>query len=234
MTKVLCLDPGHGGQDPGAVANGLYEKNITLDIVGKVASKLSKYDVTIYLTRTDDTYYSVSQRAVIANNNKADYFLSIHVNAGGGTGFESFVYNGGVSSATTNLRATLHKAIMESIAAFGIKDRGMKAANLGVLRESNMPACLIECLFIDTLNDAQLLKQDMFLDQLADGIVKGLVVGMGLKLKTPTVDPLVDALKVLQNFGVVSSPEYWTSYGKANANVASLILKMANKLKEMA
>ncbi len=84
------LDPGHGGHDPGAVANGLKEKDLVLKIVKKTKAILEKvYGATVKLTRSTDVYIDLSQRARLANNWGADYFVSIHINAGGGTGFET-------------------------------------------------------------------------------------------------------------------------------------------------
>jgi len=90
MAKVF-LDPGHGGSDPGAVANGLKEKNLTLAIAKECASVLKASGVTVKMSRTGDTYPSLSARCQAANSWGADLFVSIHINAGGGTGFESFI-----------------------------------------------------------------------------------------------------------------------------------------------
>lgn len=89
----LFLDPGHGGSDPGAVGNGIQEKDITLKIATKIRDfLLNEYsDVSILMSRTGDTYPTLSDRTNAANSWGANYFLSIHINAGGGTGFESFV-----------------------------------------------------------------------------------------------------------------------------------------------
>src|SRR5690606_33324558 len=88
----LMLDPGHGGHDPGAVAHGLREKDLTLDIAQRIRHMLeAEYEgVEVRLTRESDTDVSLSQRARMANQWGADFFLSIHVNAGGGTGWESY------------------------------------------------------------------------------------------------------------------------------------------------
>lgn len=141
--KILVLDPGHGGQDPGAVGNGLLEKEINLELAKKVTQRLASYDVTVRLTRENDAFISLTQRAAFANEINADYFLSIHCNAGGGTGFESFIYNGGVSSATINIRSVIHDTLINSLASYQVVDRGKKKANFAVVRETKMPAVLI-------------------------------------------------------------------------------------------
>jgi len=88
MVKVF-IDPGHGGIDSGATGNGLTEKNVTLQIALAVRKYLREYkDVSIKMSRTANKTVTLQQRTNAANNWGADLFLSIHINAGGGTGFE--------------------------------------------------------------------------------------------------------------------------------------------------
>ena len=178
MSKVIVIDAGHGGHDPGATANGLREKDLTLDIAKRVQQKLKPYNVKVIMTRTSDKYLTLSERARISNRNKADLFVSIHINAGGGTGFESFIYNGKVSSNTISFQNTVHNEIMKQV---NVVDRGKKRANLAVVRETKAPAILTECLFIDNKNDANKLKKSSYLDKFADGHVKGIIKYLGLK-----------------------------------------------------
>ncbi|MCL5289814.1 MAG: N-acetylmuramoyl-L-alanine amidase family protein [Bacillota bacterium] len=188
--KLVVIDPGHGGRDPGAIGNGLLEKEITLMLARKIAKRLGFYDVEVRLTRDDDTYLSLDARAFFANNLKADYFLSLHVNAGRGTGFESFIYNGPVGANTSSLRSIIHNNIAAFLKDYGVADRGKKAANFAVLRETNMPAALLENLFIDTAKDASLLKDDKFIRGLCDAITKGLAESLRLtSLPKPTPTP---------------------------------------------
>jgi N-acetylmuramoyl-L-alanine amidase len=176
------IDPGHGGHDPGAVANGLKEKDLTLTIAKHIGRMLGEYeDVEVFYTRTDDRYLSLEERAEIANKAGADFFLSVHINAGGGTGFESYIYNGNVSAATIAYQNVIHQEIMKAIG--NVKDRGKKRANYAVLRLTNMPAILTENLFIDNANDAAKLKSEQFLLQVAHGHVQGIVKAFGLKKK---------------------------------------------------
>lgn len=85
MAKIF-IDPGHGGSDPGAVGNGIQEKDITLRIATMIRDMLvSEYeDVTVRMSRTSDETVSLSERSNAANAWGADYFVSVHVNAGGG------------------------------------------------------------------------------------------------------------------------------------------------------
>jgi len=181
MVKIM-LDAGHGGKDSGAVGNGLREKDLTLNIVKKIGNLLAEYeDVEVHYTRTDDRFLELSERAEIANRLKADYFISVHINAGGGTGFESYIYNGNVDAKTVAYQNVIHAEIMKVIG--NVTDRGKKRANYAVLRETHMPAILTENLFIDNANDAAKLKSEQFLLQVAHGHVQGIVKAFGLKKK---------------------------------------------------
>ncbi|GAB6274934.1 MAG: hypothetical protein STSR0004_17990 [Peptococcaceae bacterium] len=182
MPKILVLDPGHGGEDPGAVGNNLKEKDLTLKLAKICAEKLVRYDLNVKFTREDDRYVSLYERANIANRLNADYFCSIHINAGGGTGFESYVHSTAVEKHTDELRAILHNQIMAYLKKKGAKEHGQgkKAANFAVLRSTAMPAVLLECLFIDTPADAEKLADESFLKGLANEIAYGLARALNL------------------------------------------------------
>ncbi|MCY7674117.1 N-acetylmuramoyl-L-alanine amidase [Bacillus safensis] len=184
MTKKIMLDPGHGGHDPGAVANNLKEKDLVLKIAKKTKAILEKvYGASVKLSRSTDVYIDLSQRARLANNWGADYFASIHINAGGGTGFETFRFDKlSASSSTGKQQKVVHDSIYNKIKGkIGDLDRGTKSKNLAVLRETKMPAILTENLFIDRKEDAALLKQDSFLNLLAEGHAEGIAAAVGLK-----------------------------------------------------
>jgi N-acetylmuramoyl-L-alanine amidase len=191
MVRIV-LDAGHGGTDSGAVGNGLREKDLTLNIVKKIGNLLNDYEgVEVHYTRTDDRFLELSERAAIANKLNADYFISVHINAGGGTGFESYIYNGNVSAKTIAYQNVIHGEIVRAIG--NVTDRGKKRANYAVLRETNMPAILTENLFIDNANDAAKLKSEQFLQQVAYGHVQGIVKAFGLKKKATATQPKTDA-----------------------------------------
>lgn len=180
MTKIF-IDPGHGGHDPGAVGNGLQEKNVVLDIAKRIETKLKEYEgVEVRLSRTNDTFVELSQRAKLANDWKADCFVSVHVNAGGGRGYEDFIFNGNVSQATIANQNIFNPQVVR---ATGFNNRGKKRANFAVLRQTSMPAILTENGFIDNSTDANNLKSNAFLDKVADGHVNALVQIFGLKKK---------------------------------------------------
>jgi N-acetylmuramoyl-L-alanine amidase len=171
---LVVLDAGHGGYDPGATANGLLEKDLTLDLVLRVEDLLAVKGHTILVTRQSDVFVGLSARADYANSVGADYFVSFHHNAGGGTGFESYVYPGSRENVTGQKQDIVHSAIMTFLANYGLRDRGKKEANFAVLRETQMSAILLENLFVDTASDAALLKDPVFLNGLANSISSGI------------------------------------------------------------
>lgn len=181
----LFIDPGHGGSDPGAVGNGLQEKNLTLQIALALRNILANeyQGVSLLLSRTGDQTVSLTQRTNAANQWGADYYLSIHINAGGGTGFESFIYPG-VGVPTTTYQSVIHD---EVIAQTNYNNRGKKTANYHVLRESNMPALLTENGFIDHVNDASKLKSLSFLTSIARGHANGIARAFNLTKKPTTL-----------------------------------------------
>lgn len=181
--KKIVLDPGHGGSDPGAVGY-VVEKDIALDVAMAVKERLLQYrGVAVRMTRTTDirlgptTTEDLAARARIANRAGADVFLSIHCNAASppGTGFESFRYPG--SAAGEKLQAAIHRRIP----GLGIRDRGAKAGNLQVLRQTNMPAVLAECLFVNRVEDARLLKDSGFLKRMGTALADGVADYLGVE-----------------------------------------------------
>ncbi|HEY4601494.1 MAG TPA: N-acetylmuramoyl-L-alanine amidase [Cerasibacillus sp.] len=181
----LFIDPGHGGTDPGAQGNGLQEKNLTLNIALKLRNILEQEYTghSIMMSRTTDKTVSLTERTNMANNWGANYLVSIHINAGGGTGFESYTYNGSYAgkAETNRLRGIVHDEIIRQT---GFYNRGKKEANFHMVRESRMPAVLTENGFIDTVADANLLKQDAFLNKIARGHAVGIAKAFNLKKKS--------------------------------------------------
>jgi N-acetylmuramoyl-L-alanine amidase len=185
MVKRIMWDPGHGGVDPGAVANGLQEKDVTFKIVQYAMTYLESnyYDFEQRATRVSDTTLELFKRDDPANAWPADVFVSVHINAGGGTGFESFIYYG-ASSGSVSLQNIMHAEILAAMRQFGsITDRGKKQANFAVLRATNMPSILTENLFIDS-SDANRLKDEAFLKAVAGAHARGVAMFLGLPQKT--------------------------------------------------
>ena len=168
---LIVIDPGHGGQSPGAVHGGVKEKDINLSLALMVAERLeSNYEV--FLNREKDKKVTLKERVKVANEKKADLFLSLHSNAGGGHGFESYVHPGAPKS-TQKIRKDIHTTIMEFLKGYSIRDRGEKTANFYVLRETTSPAILIESLFLDNERERKLLSEEEFLLDLSRAIAAG-------------------------------------------------------------
>lgn len=172
MVKIF-IDPGHGGDDAGAEANGLAEKDLVLTISKEIQSiLLSNYEgVEVQMSREDDVSVGLSERAQMANDWDADYFISVHVNAGGGSGFESYIHPSR-ASRTVDYRDTMHSKIINKL---DVTDRGMKEADFVVLRETAMSAILTENLFVDNDSDAEKLSDPSFLREIAQAHVNGIV-----------------------------------------------------------
>jgi N-acetylmuramoyl-L-alanine amidase len=164
----IVIDPGHGGKDPGALGSYSKEKDINLILSLKLKDKLIASGIDIVCTREDDRYIDLQPRCDIANKNRADYFISIHCNSSKdkrASGTETFCLAGG--GKAYKLAQVLQTKMIEFNKN---KDRGVKFANFYVLRETKMPAVLIEVMFIsnpeeeDKLNNTQ--WQDAFTNQL--------------------------------------------------------------------
>ena len=175
----IMIDPGHGGKDPGAVANGLREKDLTLEIGLRIGELLMSRGAEVHFTRVLDEFVELSERARMANAAGVDYFLSVHINAGGGSGFESYTYPG-TTGATAAYRNVIHRRVASVFTSAGFSDRGQKQANLAVLRETKMPAVLLEFGFIDNPRDAAKLKDPAWLEQLAQATAAGVAEAFGL------------------------------------------------------
>lgn len=189
----ICLDPGHGGYDPGAVGNGLKEKNITLDICLKLKPLLEYNGISVILTRDGD--YSpghlennlngeLKARVKIAEEFKADLFVAVHINAGGGTGVEILIQGAGGKA-----EIAAGKVLPYLVQAGNWANRKVKTQNVLVLRETSMPAILTESGFIDNVMDAAKLNDPNSRNLLAVAHAKGICNYFGVLYKEPTPVP---------------------------------------------
>jgi N-acetylmuramoyl-L-alanine amidase len=183
----LVLDPGHGGKDAGAVGFGIKEADVVLKLAKLIGANLGKDEVEILLTRETDTFVELLGRAKMSNDFGADYFVSIHVNSATNVqanGFETYVRPGPVSQGTLDKREVIHTEIMNFLGPMHrIVDRGKKTANLSVLRNTEAQATLIEFLFISNAKENALLRQDLFLSELAVATATGVEKALGLTPK---------------------------------------------------
>ncbi len=175
-SKIIILDFGHGGKDPGAVANGLYEKDINLSIGNMVKGYMqSDPTVKVYYTRRDDTYIALQERTDLANAVEADFFVSIHNNAftSKHTGTETIYFKDSNSGFSSVKLAKIMHAYM--VGAIGLHDRGIKDNNsLFVLKNTNMPAVILEGAFLTHATDSKLLANPVVQDRIAKAIYDGI------------------------------------------------------------
>jgi len=192
----IFIDPGHGGSDSGATGNGLLEKNLTLQISVMIRDMLSQYQNTeVKMSRTTDVFVPLKERTDSANEWGADFLLSVHINAfnGAASGYENYIFPGAAGAAVT-YQNIIHEEVLKET---GFSDRGKKQGNLHMLRESRMPALLTENGFIDNASDAAKLKQQAYIERIAQGHVNGLVRAFNLKERTPK-PPYWDGVEMKQ------------------------------------
>ena len=213
--KTICIDAGHGGSDPGAVANGLREADIVLGVATSLGRRLQGAGFEVVYTRADaDQRPSGNDRWQFANHQNADYFVSIHVNAGGGHGAETFYFRDS-SERSRRSEGFAHYVNNKYAANMGLRNRGVRPdtmthlGSIGVLRHTRMPAILVELAFIDAPAnqiDVRLLRDrqsDMAME-LADAMLEyfGIEAEQGQPQETPpavrtvTLDVLGDVQDV--------------------------------------
>ena len=172
-SKVLLLDAGHGGSDPGASGNGLMEKNLTLIIMQKVANYLDGSGIKVYVTRNSDTYPTNSSRAQSANA-IADAMVSIHMNSGSAVanGTEVLYKNHSNDTGSNLTSLKLAQLIQNSIvSATGNTNRGTKLrTDLLILNTTTVPAVIVETVFISNPGDALKISQEDYQNKVAKAI----------------------------------------------------------------
>lgn len=186
MVTIIC-DPGHGGTDSGASANGYIEKDLNLKTALLLKKKLEEYkDARVILTRDIDINLSLKQRGDIAKQNKADMLISVHFNSYTSTakGFEAiYSYNSMESKV-------IAESIFNEVIKLGLHPRGVwtkKSSQgeynyYGILRNTApIPAIIVEGLFLTNTEDIKFLKKAEFLDNLASAYCQGIVNYFGLK-----------------------------------------------------
>ena len=173
--KIICLDAGHGGTDPGACAGGEQEKDIALTVAKLIGGKLAGN--TVIYTRTDDNYVALQERTDYANRNNADILVSIHCNSAASekaNGVEVYTHTS-QSDRSVAAASAIYKKLL---AASGMMGRGIKAANFHVLRSSAMPAVLVELGFISNPADRAKLTDTAWQNKIACAIAAGIKVAI--------------------------------------------------------
>ena len=174
----VFIGVGHGGTDPGAVANGFMEKDLNLDMAIMLKLELEKYGITVVISRTSDVSRSAAHRIRMANSSGADIAVDLHVNAGAGIGFEAYVPLYRDAAQSRNLA----RRIEEEIKGIGHISRGIKTRKnefgydqYGFLRSINCPRVILECAFIDSLDINKInthQKRMVIVKAYARGIIK--------------------------------------------------------------
>lgn len=176
--KTIVIDPGHGGKDPGATGGGVREKDIALDVAKKVRVHLRAAGYSVILTREQDKFVSLGNRAAEANMWGADLFVSIHCNSApnsSANGMEVYVHTFRGADSTRAAHAIYDRLLPVS----GLKGRGVKANNYAVLRETKMPAVLVELAFISNDGDRAKLVSDEWKERAAEAIADGIKEVLG-------------------------------------------------------
>jgi len=244
----VCIDPGHGGSQPGAVGYfGTKEKDITLQVALQLRDVLKTAGVDVVMTRESDKDVRTAKqsnelqaRCDVANNSKADVFISIHCNASNDSsahGTETWYYPKDAKSKT--LAQFIQTELVKQI---GLRDRGVKQGNYYVTRYTKMPAVLVELAFISNPEEEVLLRNKAFQRKCAVGIANGILLFFGMpKVKeesamkdVPQTHWAYKYIKELYDLGIVQGDEkgyFYPDKPATKAEVATMIARLYEKLK---
>lgn len=171
--KLIVVDPGHGGSDPGACSDNVKEKDLTLDISFRLRDLLENGGFDVIMTREEDIYVDTYRRPAMANEVDADLFISVHINSftnSNPSGLETLCYP---SEEKKKLAIAIQNSMVETL---GLLDRGIVAkSGYIVTRETKMPSALAEVGFISNPNDRSLLVTEEFRQKAAEAIYRGII-----------------------------------------------------------
>ena len=196
MMKRVFIGVGHGGSDPGAVANGFLEKDLNLPIAWACREELERHGVTVLMSREGDAEESLSGKIADCNRFAPDLALDIHNNAGGGDGAEVYHHHGGGTGKT------LANNILDEIVKIGQNSRGAKIkknANgrdyYAFIRDTAAPAVIVECAFLDDSTDIQIIDTAEEQKAMGIAIAKGVLKTLEIPYQQcrPTEKPMTVA-----------------------------------------
>ncbi len=214
---VVAIDPGHGGYDPGASANGLKESDLTWAIAQACKTQLESYGrYTVFLTRAEDENPKQSERVNRAVQAGAALFVSIHINSADATsahGAEVWIPNdhGYLNNQTHDLSESIADKILDNITALGLSDRGLKIKDatdddvyddgtpadyftvISEARRAGIPSMIVEHAFISNASDASKLADPAFLKKLGIADAKG--IASTFSFANPQIQLSADSLK---------------------------------------
>lgn len=178
--KIICVDPGHGGIQPGAVNGRFKEKTATLAIGLKLRDKLKEAGFKVVMTRDTDIDVSLASRCKISNEASANAFISIHLNSCHSDephGAETWKWH-----KTRPFSKTLADAVQaDLVAATGAKNRGVKESDVYyVLKHTKASALVVECGFISNNEECRKLFNPDYQDKIAEGITRGIIKAFNL------------------------------------------------------
>lgn len=197
MAKVY-VGVGHGGKDPGAVSGKHKEKTYALEIATACTAELMRHGVRVMQSRTTDTTEALADKIKECNTYNPDLCIDIHLNAGGGDGFEIYhAIKGGKGK-------TMAQNIEKSVKALGQNSRGVKTKKnsrgkdyFGFIRQTTAPAVLVECAFIDHKTDVQIIDEPAERNAMGKAIAQGVLATLGIDYK-PVVVPATGKLYRVQ------------------------------------
>ena len=176
----VFIGVGHGGSDPGAVANNTKEKDLNLSIALACRDVLEKHGVQVKMSRTKDENDTISEEIRECNAFSPDLAVDIHNNAGGGDGAEVFYHHGGGKGKT------LAENILAEIVKVGQNSRGIKTRvnsqgkdYYGFIRNTSCPAVIVECAFVDNATDLQILATESRRKSMGEAVAKGILKTLG-------------------------------------------------------
>ncbi|MDO4680365.1 MAG: N-acetylmuramoyl-L-alanine amidase [Aerococcus sp.] len=172
--KTIVIDAGHGGEDPGAIAqdNTTYEKNMTLNTAKATQKALEAAGAKVIMTRTDDTYVGLAERGELANKNNVDAFISFHYDSA-----EEKTASGTTLYYYHDHSIPMIQAIQAQLLEQGaLPNTGYDYANYQVLRDTKMVATLIELGYMSNPSDVKVFNQDSYYQKVAKAVVDGLTV----------------------------------------------------------
>lgn len=178
--RLIVIDPGHGGTDPGASSiTGKKEKDLAISVASKLNNSLREKGYNTLMTRDTDVFVDLYERARIANNNNGDIFISIHGNSFTNNkaikGIEVYYWPKDKSKIKEEEQYPLAKSVFdELLKATGAASRGVKTNPYVVIRETKMPAILIETGFLTNPEEEKLLYTEEYQNKMVEGIVKGI------------------------------------------------------------
>lgn len=177
---LIVIDPGHGGEDAGtrSLTSPRYqEKSLNLSTANFLKEYLQKMGYLVKMTRNDDTFIPLTTRSLMANDYRSKLFVSVHYNAAASEqaeGIEVYYYQEGDKTRSSSSKLLAESVLSQLIEKTGAKSRGVKHGNLSVIRETEMPAILVEGGFMTNKKEMDKIKDPSYIKQISYGIAVGI------------------------------------------------------------